>query len=525
MAQKPGEFREKKGSEVASYGQCAIYGGFPFYFYDVLDQSFSGEELLIKELLVGAISGKRGFEELERHESRLFSKNFLELFREKVIKPITYNDALESLIKAGDFNSIKLSLMALIKEFFPHSKNHIILADRILSDSIGYGKLAPLVEDENLEEVMVNGYDTKVFVFHKTYGHCKTNVSFPSKRDLDFLLQKIARTVDKKLDSEHPLLDARLPDGNRANATFTFVTPFGPSLTIRKFTSIPLSIVDLIANNTMSSEVAAFLWVMVEGLGVEQMNIIITGGSGSGKTTTLNALSAFIRYSERVVSIEDTLELQLSNKDNWVQMEARPRLKGQEGVTMDDLLKNSMRMRPDRLIVGEVRGPEAQTLFIAMDTGHKGILGTLHSNSAKEMFLRLKNDPMNVPEPLIPLLNLVVVQYRFYVEGRGLERRIFAITELTAMETQPLVSNVYEWDRKTDSIKRTNVPMRVLEIVAEKTLKSKKEVEREIYVRRRILEWMLKSGIHSQVEVAQVVQQYYYDPGPLLEKVLSETSE
>jgi len=241
-----------------------------------------------------------------------------------------------------------------------------------------------------------------------------------------------------------------------------------------------MSVVDLIANNTISSQLAAFLWVMVEGMGVEPMNLIVTGGSGSGKTTTLNALSTFIKYPERIISIEDTLELKLGLRENWVQMESKPKMKGQEEVTMDDLLKNAMRMRPDRLIVGEVRGKEAETLFIAMDTGHRGCMGTLHSNSAKEMVLRLRSEPMSVPEALISLLNLVIVQYRIYVKGKGVERRILSVTEVSSMEKKALLSNIYEWDRSTDNIKRTDVPMRLIELIAEKTLKSKREVEREI---------------------------------------------
>ena len=337
------------------------------------------------------------------------------------------------------------------------------------------------------------------------------------------MLQKIAHTIGKKLDSENPLLDARLPDGNRANATFSYVTPFGPSLTIRKFSVVPMSVIDLIANNTISSQLAAFLWVMVEGMGVEPMNLIVTGGSGSGKTTTLNALSTFIKYPERIISIEDTLELKLGLRENWVQMESKPKMKGQEEVTMDDLLKNAMRMRPDRLIVGEVRGKEAETLFIAMDTGHRGCMGTLHSNSAKEMILRLKSEPMAVPEALISLLNLVIVQYRIYVKGKGVERRILSVTEVSSMEKKALLSNIYEWDRSTDNIKRTDVPMRLIEIIGEKTLKSKREVEREISVRKKILEWMLKNDIRAQPEVEVLIQHYYYNPEALLEKVLADT--
>ena len=521
MAEAP---NQNKGEKVDSYGLVRIYEGFPFFFYEVIEPEMNEEEKIVSESLYNLIIGKWSFEEVEGQLGKLFSRKFMNEFRERIIKPITYNDAMELLMPVDDFAALKVSLVVLLREFVTSVKSHSTLADKILSDSIGYGVLSVFVSDENLEEIMVNGYDRNVFVFHKRYGVCKTNISYTDKKDLNTLLGRIAKTVDKKFDADHPLLDARLPDGNRANATFSFVTPFGPTLTIRKFTAIPLSIVDMVSNNTLSSELAAFLWLMVEGMNIEPMNIIVTGGSGSGKTTTLNALCSFIRFPERIISIEDTLELHLGDRLNWVQMEARPKMKGQEGVSMDDLLKNAMRMRPDRLIVGEVRGKEAETLFVAMDTGHKGSLGTVHSNSSKELLLRLQAEPMSVPEALISLLDLIIVQARLYVKERGIERRILHVTEVSSMENKPLLSNVYEWDRGSDLMRRTNVPTRLIERLAEKTLKTKKEVEREILVRKKILEWMLKNNIHSNPEVQALIQRYYYDPESLLEKVLSETS-
>ncbi len=517
-------FEETKGKLLESYSNVKIYDGFPFYFYEVSDPLLSEDEKKIKSLVSDLLLGKISIENAMPYDGAPYTKDFIYEFRDKVLEPVSFNQLRDGLLPKEEFASLKSTFVDIMAKHLRFVRNRSVIADLCLSECLGYGVLEPLVLDEALEEIMVNGYDKNIFVFHRKYGHCKTNIVFPNRRDLDFLLQKIARSVGKNFDADSPLLDARLPDGNRANATYYFVTPKGPSLTIRKFTSSPLSIVDLVINGTFSSEVAGFLWLAVEGWNSDPMNIIVTGGSGSGKTTTMNALANFIRYQERIISIEDTLEIQLGKRDNWVQMETRPAIKGQEGVTMDDLLKNALRMRPDRLILGEVRGPEAETLFIAMDTGHRGCLGTLHSNSAKELMLRLKSPPMNVPESLLPLLNLVLVQYKIYIKNVGVHRRVYSVSEVTSMDQKPLLANIFEWDKATDSIKRTSVPSSIIERIANRTLKSKKEVENEILIRKKIIEWMIRSGIRSQSDVQLVIQQYYYDSQALLERVFDDKS-
>ncbi|HDZ36209.1 MAG TPA: secretion system protein [Thermococcus sp.] len=264
----------------------------------------------------------------------------------------------------------------MIKEAAPHfSEGRIeLLAEMIIQSMIGYGKLDPLVHDDNLEEIMVIGTKRPVYVWHRRFNMCKTNIVFNTDKEILNIIERIAREVGRRIDQQSPLLDARLPDGSRVNATIPPISLDGPTITIRKFKKDPLTIIDLIKYGTMSTDIAAFLWILVDGLGIKPANILVAGGTGSGKTTTLNSLGMFIPPSERVITIEDTAELQLP-VEHWIRLETRPpNLEGRGEVTMDDLVKNTLRMRPDRIVVGEVRGPEARTMFTAMNTGHNGAL-------------------------------------------------------------------------------------------------------------------------------------------------------
>jgi len=521
----PDVMKQVRGVKVDSYNETEIYEGFPVFFYDVVQPKLSEEDSKFAVILKDSISGKISYDEAKQKLGKSVPQKFFEGLQNQVIRPLTMNESFSKIPSPENFDVVKASMASLIKESAPSVKNPEAIAHQVLDDVSGYGKIAPLMRDTELEEIMINGYEKHVFVFHKTFGMCKTNIFFTESSFPLQLINRIASTIGKKFGPLDPLLDARLIGGSRANATFSSVTPFGPSITIRKFTKIPLSVIDLISNNTLTDEVAAFLWVMVEGMNIEPMNIIVTGGTGSGKTTTLNVLSTFIRHQDRIVTIEDTLELDLGGRENWVQLESKPKSRENDSISMDDLLRNSLRMRPDRIIVGEVRGSEAQTLFVAMDTGHEGCMGTLHSNSSKEMVLRLNSEPMAVPESMIGLLDLIVVQYRMYIKGKGILRRIAQVSEVSQMGHQPLLSTIYEWDRKDDIVKRTDVPSRIIETLAEKTLRTKKEVMREINVRRRILQWMKKNNIRSNEDVETIIQRYYYDPESILEKVATELAD
>ncbi len=415
----------------------------------------------------------------------------------------------------------------MIKEAAPtFSEGRVeILTNIIVQGMIGYERLDPLVRDDNLEEIMVIGTKRPVYVWHRRFNMCKTNITFSTDREILNIIERIARQVGRRIDQQSPLLDARLPDGSRVNATIPPISLDGPTITIRKFKKDPLTIIDLIKYGTMNTDIAAFLWILVDGLGVKPANVLVSGGTGSGKTTTLNSLSLFIPPSERVITIEDTAELQLS-VEHWIRLETRPpNIEGKGEVTMDDLVKNTLRMRPDRIIVGEVRGPEARTMFTAMNTGHDGCMGTIHANSSRETITRLESPPMNVPRIMIPALDIILMQVRFHSRKKGTIRRITEIAEVAGIEGEHVQLNkLYKYDPAKDELIPTGVPSRVLNTLAHHTGLSIRELELEREKRKVILEWMVEKGIRSIQEVGYYIRQFYIDEEGLLEKIEEESS-
>ena len=267
-----------------------------------------------------------------------------------------------------------LEILRASKELNIPERRFEFYAEAVVREMVGYGIIDSLIRDDKLEEIMVIGAKKPVYVFHREYEMMLTNIEFFNEGEIVDLINRIGREVGRRIDISSPLLDARLLDGSRVNATIPPASISGASLTIRKFREDPYSIVDLINFGTLDAHTAAFLWVCVEGLGAKPANILISGGTGSGKTTTLNVMASFIPPTERIVTIEDTAELSLA-LTHFVSFEARPPgLEGTGELTMDILTKNSLRMRPDRIIVGEVRHAEAFTLFTALNTGHDGAL-------------------------------------------------------------------------------------------------------------------------------------------------------
>lgn len=307
------------------------------------------------------------------------------------------------------------------------------LQDDLLNEVFGYGPIQPLLDDDTVTEVMVNGCD---MVYVERWGKIEpADVFFNDDNHIRRIIDKIVAPLGRRIDEASPMVDARLPDGSRVNAVIPPISIDGPTLTVRKFRRDPFTAQDLIALGTLSDESVSFLRAATEA----RYNILVTGGTGSGKTTTLNVLSSFIPNRERIVTIEDAAELSMQ-QDHVVRMESRPvNIEGTGAVTIRMLVRNSLRMRPDRIIVGECRGEEAFDMLQAMNTGHDGSLTTLHANSPRDVLSRLESmvlmAGMELPirairEQISSGIDLIVHQERL----KDGSRRVLTISEITGME-------------------------------------------------------------------------------------------
>lgn len=367
----------------------------------------------------------------------------------------------------------------------------------------GYGKLDPLMNDEGIEDITCNGPDIPVFIFHRKYSNLPVNIIFEGNELNKFVL-KIAQKADKQLSLTAPLVDAALPEGARAQITYTdVVSSKGSSFTIRKFKSDPMTPVDLIDYGTYDAEILAFIWLCVEN----RKSAIVVGGTASGKTSMMNAFSLFIPHLAKIVSIEDTREIQMPHK-NWLPMKTRESVSesGKGNVDMFSLLKSALRQRPEYIIVGEVRGSEAQTLFQAMNTGHT-TYSTLHAGGVEQAINRLTTNPINVPVAMFGALDLMIIQQLQYIGGR-MVRRCITIDEIVAERGDITYNVLYKWNPVKDNFRKICKESKIISDIAYSHGWTIDETLRQIDIRKDILEGLLKHGIRSSDEITAVFDEF-----------------
>ena len=332
-----------------------------------------------------------------------------------------------------------------------------MLAQQLRDDLLGYGPLQPLLDDTTLTEIMVNGLDP---IYVERDGKIEeTDIRFNSMTHLRRVIDRIVGRVGRRIDESSPMVDARLPDGSRVNAIIPPLAVDGAVLTIRLFSKEPFTMDDLVGIGTLTEPTATFLQTCIEG----RLNLIVSGGTGTGKTTLLNALSSFIPEEQRIITIEDAVELQLQQK-HTIRLEARPpNVEGRGQITIRDLVRNSLRMRPDRIIVGESRSGEALDMLQAMNTGHEGSLSTVHANSPRDAIARLETMVLMagvelpdkaVREQVAAALNVIVHLTRM-PDG---SRKVTSISEVVGMEGPTVtLQDVYEFDYEAETLRPTGI--------------------------------------------------------------------
>ena len=512
--------------------------------------------------------GKNGLVAFAEHEVSLTEKNLIELDFYSVLEPFAYvkilkdNASLDKFYKVTEphlseteqtsSNFIQATLMNSIDvrlDELEHSKVEAFLIERIdriikdykMSDDqvlknkvlyyvkrdfLWYGKIDPLMRDPNIEDISCDGSGLPIFLYHRKYGSLKSNIQFPDEVILSEFVIKLAQKCGKHISIAEPMLDATMPDGSRIQITLSkAVTTNGSTFTIRKFRADPITPTDLIAYKTMSSEMIAYMWLAVEN----GVNALIAGGTASGKTSTLNALCLFIPRESKIVTIEETREINLPHP-NWIPGVVRSgfgevindKMAGE--IDLYDLMKAALRQRPEYILVGEIRGKEAYVLFQAMATGHT-TYSTVHADSPQSLIHRLEGKPIEIPRVMLQSLDIVTIQVQALLNEQRVRRckQIVEIVDIDPMTKEILTNEVFRWDPIEDQFNYSGKSYILERIRGQHGLK-KEEMMEELRRRVEILEWMKNNNIRAFKDVARMVAMYSEAPGEFMEKIRKENT-
>ncbi|MFC2154279.1 type II/IV secretion system ATPase subunit [Candidatus Altiarchaeota archaeon] len=480
----------------------------------------------------GVITGVRVVEEnhapkykLVLPEVDIATTALLDDIKERLITGIemTTADILDPKLLLELKDEFKKSAEELLKSELPNLKDdvkdHFILS--LVHELLGLGEIEFFLDDAQLEEIVINSNKEPVRVYHKKFGWLLTNVSAETEGQIHNYASTIARRVGREITTLNPLLDAHLMSKDRANAILSPISSKGNTITIRKFARDPWTCTDFIKNQTANDEVLALIWLVIQ----YEMNMIMSGGTGSGKTSFLNICMPFMPPNHRIISIEDTRELQLPDFLYWCPLTTRePNPEGKGEVSMLDLLINCLRMRPDRIIMGEIRKKrEAEVLFEAMHTGHS-VYGTLHADTCEQTITRFTNPPIQIPHSMLDSVNLNVVMFRD--RRRGI-RRTYEVGEFVMdkehFEREGKVRYkahvIYAWNPRNDKIEKVDQPHVLYEQLERHAGLNQKEIEEEIDMKKKILNYMVNRNIRKIGEVGKIFSRYYTDRPAVLDVV------
>ncbi len=407
---------------------------------------------------------------------------------------------------------LEKSIGRLIDEydFKLSEKEYVKVMYYIFRDFVGLNKIEALLSDPYIEDIGCDGLNVPVYIVHQKFGSMKTNIIYKEVKELRDFVTKLAERCDRYISYAEPLLDGSLHDGTRVQASLASdVTTHGPTFSIRKFRTEPMSPIDMIRLNTASPEMLAYLWFLIES----GVNILIAGGVSTGKTTLLNGISFFIPPEYKIVSIEDTRELNLPH-ENWIPGVARMGFTGSGvgEVTMYELLKESFRQNPDYLVVGEIRGKEAYVMFQGMASGHPSI-STIHAGGVEDLMKRLQTRPINLSTGLIESLDLVLVMVHAREKGKSC-RRVKEIVEVEGVDIStgdPVTSKSFVWIPSDDSFEYRSNSWLLGKVSTQRGI-SINDIVKEVSKREKYLLWLYQNNITDMKTIAKYISLYYRNP-------------
>ncbi len=444
-----------------------------------------------------------------------FEETLLNDVYERLRDILSYKDMIKGANKKEILtNKVKEIIDKYIHDFDTRSFHKILYY--MLRNNIGFGRIDPLMRDAGIEDISCSGPNIPLYLYHRKYENIKTNIIF-GEEELNSFVFLLAQRSGKSISIAKPHLDATLSDGSRLQETLgREITTRGSSFTVRKFKESPTTPVDLIKWGTFSAEIMAYMWLAIEN----NKSIILAGGTASGKTTSLNAISLFIPLKAKIITLEDTRELALFH-ENWIAGLTRESFTtgGKGAIDMYELLRQALRQRPEYLIVGEVRGKEALTLFQAMSTGHT-TYSTMHAGSVQAAINRLENEPINVPRVMITALDILCVQGAIYIQGKRI-RRVLNVIEILDLDTETKSLNTLEtftWNPVDDGHNALR-ESQVLEKIKDKRGWSQKQLHSALNRRRLILQYMLDNNITNYDDVVGIIKEFQTNQERLMGKL------